>query len=73
MRCRHLTTWDVKNPFEGDGVAIPDRRSDSFKKTSLLGRICGRPSITRDVPPGASDDLPGVGLFEPKGPREITV
>jgi hypothetical protein len=70
---RQSTTSDVKSPFEAGDVAVLGRGDESVEKTSLLGRTRGQPSAIRDVLPGASHYLPHVGLFKPKGVREVAV
>ena len=63
----------AKSSFEVRDVAILGGCDESFKQTSLLGRIRGHLSAISDVLPSARHHLPRVGLLKPEGVRDVAV
>ena len=68
-----VTTFDAKSPVEAGHVAVLGGGDERLEETSLLARIRRHPSFTSDVLASTGHHLPRVGLFEPKGIRDITI
>ena len=68
-----MTTPDAKHSLEANNNASLGGGNEGVEKTSMLGRIRGHLSAMSEMLTSASHHLPRVGLFKPKGVRDVAV